>query len=61
MALYGKFVIDNKDYSILKFPEIGAFLAFSGNGKWEMGNTEIEVAVGWSLMRGHCLQVYIIL
>ncbi|WP_306663743.1 hypothetical protein [Rosenbergiella nectarea] len=43
MALYGKFVIDNKDYSILKFPEIGAFLAFSGNGKWEMGNGKWEI------------------
>lgn len=32
MALYGKFVINNADYSPLIFPGLGTFLAFSGNG-----------------------------
>ena len=31
MALYGKFIINNADYSPLIFPGLGTFLAFSGN------------------------------
>lgn len=34
MALDGKFVIANADYSPLSFPGIGTFLAFSGNGAY---------------------------
>lgn len=34
MALYGKFVVNNEEYSSLNFPGIGSFLAFSGNGKY---------------------------
>lgn len=32
MALHGKFVINEADYSPLFFPGVGTFLAFSGNG-----------------------------
>ncbi|QKJ86818.1 DUF2778 domain-containing protein [Paramixta manurensis] len=32
MALHGKFVINDADYSPLSFPGIGTFLAFSGDG-----------------------------
>lgn len=34
MALQGKFVINNADYSPLSFPGLGTFLAFSGNGAY---------------------------
>lgn len=34
MALNGKFVINNADYSPLSFPGLGTFLAFSGNGAY---------------------------
>jgi len=34
MALHGKFVINNADYSPLSFPGIGTFLAFSGGGAY---------------------------
>lgn len=32
MALQGKFVINDSDYSPLSFPGVGTFLAFSGDG-----------------------------
>lgn len=32
MALQGKFVINDADYSPLSFPGVGTFMAFSGNG-----------------------------
>jgi len=34
MALQGKFVINDADYSPLSFPGLGTFLAFSGNGAY---------------------------
>lgn len=34
MALQGKFIINNADYSPLSFPGLGTFLAFSGNGAY---------------------------
>lgn len=34
MALHGKFVIKNADYSPLTFPGVGTFLALSGNGAY---------------------------
>jgi hypothetical protein len=34
MALHGKFVINDADYSPLSFPGVGTFLAFSGNGAY---------------------------
>lgn len=34
MALHGKFVINDADYSPLSFPGFGTFLAFSGNGAY---------------------------
>ena len=32
MALYGKFTLNNADYSQLIFPGVGSFMAFSGDG-----------------------------
>lgn len=32
MALHGTFVLNNADYAPQAFPEIGTFMAFSGNG-----------------------------
>ncbi|BDH45144.1 hypothetical protein TUM12370_11880 [Salmonella enterica subsp. enterica serovar Choleraesuis] len=32
MALHGKFIINNADYSPLIFPGVGTFMAFSGTG-----------------------------
>lgn len=34
MALNGKFVINDADFSPLSFPGIGTFMAFSGNGSY---------------------------
>ena len=34
MALQGKFIINNADYSPLSFPGLGTFMAFSGNGAY---------------------------
>lgn len=34
MALQGRFVINNADYSPLSFPGLGTFLAFSGDGAY---------------------------
>lgn len=33
MALQGRFILDDAEYSPLVFPGVGTFLAFSGNGQ----------------------------
>ncbi len=34
MALQGRFILDDAEYSPLVFPGVGTFLAFSGNGQY---------------------------